>query len=125
MENRIESGDGGLRVQMLGRFAMHFGDAPVVLNKAVGAKSIRLLQMLFLSGRGGISKKELIDGLYGWSDGGDSANHNKNLNNLLYRLRSQLVASGLPDEDRGVREPGAGGGGQRKASAHPPVPGSL
>lgn len=99
MENRIESGDGVLRVQMLGRFAMHLGDAPVVLNKAVGAKSIRLLQMLFLSGRGGISKKELIDGLYGWSDGGDSANHNKNLNNLLYRLRSQLVASGLPDEE--------------------------
>lgn len=55
--------------------------------------------MLLLSGSGGISKKEIIDGLYGWGDCGDSANHNKNLNNLLYRLRGQLVKLGLPDEE--------------------------
>ena len=87
-----------LRVQMFGGFAMYYGDEAVTLNKAGSSKSVRLLQML-LSLPGGIAKNELIDNLYGWNEKGDVANRNKNLNNLIYRLKGQLVSGGLPDDE--------------------------
>lgn len=88
-----------LHVQMLGKFAMYYGDSPVSLNKMSSAKSVRLLQTLLLSNGSGIAKSELIDSLYGWSEQSDTGNRNKNLNNLFYRLRGQLAASGLPEEE--------------------------
>ncbi len=88
-----------LRVQMFGGFAMYYGDEAVTLNKAGSSKSVRLLQMLLLSLPGGIAKNELIDNLYGWNEKGDVANRNKNLNNLIYRLKGQLVSGGLPDDE--------------------------
>lgn len=87
-----------LHVQMLGKFAMYYGKNPVSLNKMSSAKSVRLLQTLLLSGTEGIAKSELIDSMYGWSEQSDTSNRNKNLNNLLYRLRGQLAASGLPED---------------------------
>ena len=39
----------------------------------------------------GISKSELIDNLYGWNEKQDMVNGNKNLNNLIYRLKKQLI----------------------------------
>lgn len=88
-----------LHVQMLGKFAMYYGKAPVSLNKMSSAKSVRLLQMLLLADGDGIAKSELIDSMYGWSEQSDTSNRNKNLNNLLYRLRGQLIASGLPEDE--------------------------
>lgn len=88
-----------LHVQMLGKFAMYYGKNPVSLNKMSSAKSVRLLQTLLLSGAEGIAKSELIDSLYGWSEQSDASNRNKNLNNLLYRLRGQMAASGLPEDE--------------------------
>lgn len=87
-----------LYVRMFGGFTMYYGDEAVILNKAGSSKSVRLLQMLLLSLPGGISKNELIDNLYGWSEKLDMANRNKNLNNLIYRLKGQLAACGLPDQ---------------------------
>lgn len=40
-----------------------------------------------------------MDNLYGWNEKTDTANRNKNLNNLIYRLKGQLAAGGLPEED--------------------------
>lgn len=88
-----------LRIQMFGGFAMYYGDEAVMLNKAGSSKSVRLLQMLLLSLPGGIAKNELIDNLYGWNDKADVANRNKNLNNLIYRLKGQLVSCGLPEDE--------------------------
>lgn len=89
-----------LYVRMFGGFTIYYGDKAVALNKAGSSKSVRLLQMLFLSPRGRISKNELIDNLYGWNDEKvDTANRNKNLNNLIYRLRKQLIACGLPKDE--------------------------
>lgn len=88
-----------LHVQMFGKFAMRYGTRTVTLNKAGSAKSVRLLQMLLLSGARGISKNELLDSLYGWSEQADTGNRNKNLNNVIYRLRNQLVNAGLPEMD--------------------------
>lgn len=89
-----------LYVRMFGGFTIYYGDKAVALNKAGSSKSVRLLQMLFLSPGGRISKNELIDNLYGWNDEKvDTANRNKNLNNLIYRLRKQLIACGLPEDE--------------------------
>lgn len=88
-----------LWVQMLGGFAMHYGDEAVSLNKIGSSKSARLLQMLLLSLPAGLPKNELIDNLYGWNEGADVANRNKNLNNLIYRLKGQLASCGLPNEE--------------------------
>ncbi len=88
-----------LQIRMLGGFSIYYGGKPVVFNKMGSSKSVRLLQMLLLSLKKGISKSELIDNLYGWNEKQDMANGNKNLNNLIYRLKKQLVACGLPDDE--------------------------
>lgn len=86
-----------LCIQMLGGFSMYYGGEAVCLKKAGSSKSIRLLQMLLLSLPGGISKYELMENLYGF-DRTDGSTRNKNLNNLIYRLKKQLTASGLPED---------------------------
>lgn len=86
-------------VQMFGGFSMRYGNETIVMNKAGSSKSLRLLQMLLLSMPEGLSKSEIMDNLYGWNEKADTANRNKNLNNLIYRLKGQLAAGGLPEED--------------------------
>lgn len=88
-----------LQIRMLGGFAMYYGGEAITFHKAGSSKSLRLLQMLLLSSQGGISKTELIDNLYGWNGKADTANGNKNLNNLIYRLKGQLISGGLPDDE--------------------------
>lgn len=88
-----------LQIQMLGGFAMYYGDEAIALNKVGRSKSLRLFQMLLLSLPGGISKSEVMDNLYGWNENVEMANRNKNLNNLIYRLKGQLTALGLPDQE--------------------------
>lgn len=88
-----------LRIQMFGGFSMYYGGEAVALNKTGNSKAIRLLQMLLLSPKAGIAKRELLDNLYGWNDKTDTANRNKNLNNLIYRLKKQLVSGGLPEDE--------------------------
>lgn len=88
-----------LQVQMFGGFVMRYGNEAITMNKIGSSKSVRLLQMLLLSLEGGIAKNELIDNLYGWNERADMSNRNRNLNNLVYRLRGQLIACGLPEDD--------------------------
>ena len=99
-------GEDVLKVQMLGRFTMTYEQTPISLNKTGSAKSVRLLQMLLLSGTMGIAKNELMDSLYGWNGSNDGGNRNRNLNNLIYRLKGQLVASGLPEDEYVVIQDG-------------------
>ena len=88
-----------LQVQMFGGFSMRYGGESVVMNKIGNSKSVRLLQMLLLSLKGGIAKNELIENLYGWNGKTDVSNRNRNLNNLIYRLKGQLVSGGLPEDE--------------------------
>jgi len=86
-----------LHIQMLGKFTVYYGTNPIVFNKSVSAKSLRLFQILLLSGKKGLPKSELIDCLYGWGDPTGGGNRNRNLNNLIYRLKGLLVSAGLPE----------------------------
>lgn len=88
-----------MKVQMFGKFSVYYGDQVIVFRKAASAKTVRLLQMLLLVGENGISKTELIDGLYGWNENSSVISRNKNLNKLIYRLRENLVSNGFPEED--------------------------
>ena len=88
-----------LQIQMLGGFSMRYGNETVTINKAGSSKSVRLLQMLLLELGRGISKNELIDNLYGWNEKIDMPSRNRNLNNLLYRLKGQLTSCGIPGDD--------------------------
>lgn len=78
---------------------MYYGGEAIALNKVGRSKSLRLFQMLLLSLPGGISKSEIMDNLYGWNENVEMANRNKNLNNLIYRLKGQFAALGLPEQD--------------------------
>lgn len=87
---------GILRVRMFGGFALEYAGSPVTFSRSSSTKFIQLLQLLLLSQTQGVPKRQLIDSLYAWDEG---ANKNKNLNNVIYRLKKQLVSAGLPDED--------------------------
>ncbi len=88
-----------LQVQMFGGFAMRFGGKPVLLNKIESSKAARLLQMLLAAAPGGIAKNELIDNLYGWDERVDAVSRNRNLNNVIYRLKGILTSAGLPADN--------------------------
>ena len=88
-----------LKVRMLGCFSMSYGTKAISLKRMEQSKAAKLLQMLLLAGENGISKRELLDYLY--ESGVETAGNdcNRNLNNVIYRLKKQLRAAGLPDED--------------------------
>lgn len=88
-----------LQVQMFGGFALRFGDKPVLLKKPDSSKAARLLEMLLVAGSEGIAKSELLDNLYGWDERLDTVSRNRNLNNVIYRLKGILAAAGLPEEN--------------------------
>lgn len=88
-----------LQVQVLGGFSLRYGERQVLLNKVDSSKATRLLQMLLVAGPEGISKKELIDNLYGWDESSDMIDRNHNLNAVIYRLKGRLAAAGLPAEN--------------------------
>lgn len=88
-----------LKVQMFGGFSMFYGNEVIIMHKIGNSKSVRLLQMLLLSLEGGIAKNELLDNLYGWNEKAEVGNRNRNLNNLIYRLKGQLTSCGLPEDE--------------------------
>lgn len=85
-----------LRVQMLGGFSMTYGDKSITFRKNVVSKSMQLLQLLLYRGENGISRKELIELLYGRGGLSDPSN---NLRVAAHRLRRQMTDVGLPEEE--------------------------
>lgn len=85
-----------LQVDMFGGFSMIYDGNQVAFARSSNTKFIQLLQLLFLNYGTGIAKKQLLDALYGWESGG---NPNRNLNNVIYRLKRQLTAAGFPEEE--------------------------
>ncbi len=92
----MESGKARLEVCMLGGFTIRCDGRPVSFNKGGRFKSISLLQLLFIHKDKGISKEELLQCLYDWEAIND---RNNSLNSLIYRLKKQLIAAGLPQDE--------------------------
>lgn len=95
MESNQNSGV-GMRVRMLGGWSIEYQAVPIHFARGSNTKFLQLLALLLLGGKEGVPKKELISSLYSAEDIG---NVNRNLNNVIYRLKKQLAAAGLPEED--------------------------
>lgn len=89
-------GETRLEVQMLGGFSMTYGGAPVPFGRRGNGRALQVLQLLLLNQEQGIAKEKLIDAFYDWEIVG---NRNNSLNNVIYRLRKQMAAAGLPEEE--------------------------
>ena len=85
-----------LKVYMLGKFSMVYGDQPVIFKRNSATKVLKLLQILLhYSGvRGGISRNQLLEELYGREEVSDAAN---NLRVTVHRLKKMLADTTLPD----------------------------
>lgn len=85
-----------LVLNMLGGYTLTYDDKPITLGRGNLTKSVQLLQLLLLHIQNGIAKEELVQALYDWEDVTDT---NNSLNSMIYRLKNQLAAAGMPKED--------------------------
>ena len=85
-----------LYVKMFGGFSMVWNGKQLTVTRTSNKKCIQLLQLLFLHYREGIKKTAVLDALY---EGATTVVDNKNLNNVVYRLKKQLVQAGFPEEE--------------------------
>ena len=94
-------------VQMLGGFSLTVGDKILDLGNNSKANFLKLTEIVMLRGFGGVSKRDLIDGIFGHKA---LLDENNSLNNLLHQARTQLKKAGMPgkkiiDGKRGVYSP--------------------
>ena len=94
-------------VQMLGGFSITVGDEKLDLGSNSKANFLKLTEIVLLRGMGGVSKRDLIDGIFGHKS---LLDENNSLNNLLHQARTQLKKPGMPgrkiiDGKRGVYAP--------------------
>ncbi len=84
----------GLRVHMFSAYSMEFDGQPVNIMRGSSTKVLQVFAMLLLAGDKGLPKRELIGNIYGQGQE-RGADPNRNLNNLLYRLKKQLTVWGM------------------------------
>ena len=82
-----------LTVRMLGGFSLSYQGEEIVLGRNTTAKFVQLLQLLWLLGDKGISKQQIVRCLY---EDDELSNPNNIFNNLIFQMRKQMVAAGLP-----------------------------
>ncbi len=90
-----------LKVFMLGRFSMVYGEQAVSFKRNTATKALRLLQILlherFCGGKqAGIPRTELMEDLFGREELSNVAN---NLRVTVHRLKKMLADAGLPEYD--------------------------
>ena len=91
-----------LKVNMLGRFSITYGDQPITFKRNSATKAVKLLQILLHSSLTEIretvkySRAQLLDDLFGREE---LANVGNNLRVTVFRLRKMLIEAGLPEYD--------------------------
>lgn len=85
-----------ISVRMLGAFSIFCDGKRVVLGRNSTAKFTQLLQIVWLNMDRGVSKQQIVEALYGDDE---LSNPNNSFNNLLFQMRKQMVAAGLPRRD--------------------------
>ena len=105
MENQLPE----LKVNMLGRFSITYGEQPITFKRNSATKAVKLLQILLHSslveerGSTGIPRAQLLDDLFGREE---LANVGNNLRVTVFRLRKMLIEAGLPEYEYIVKEKG-------------------
>ena len=109
MDNQLPE----LKVNMLGRFSITYGEQPITFKRNSATKAVKLLQILLHSslvedrGSTGIPRAQLLDDLFGREE---LANVGNNLRVTVFRLRKMLIEAGLPEYEYIVKESGSGCG---------------
>ncbi len=87
-----------LKVEMLGRFSMTYGEQSISFKRNTMTKAMKLLQiLLYTSGTGdGIPRTLLLEELYGKEEISNAAN---SLRVTAHRLKKMILEAGLPDYD--------------------------
>lgn len=85
-----------LYIRMLGGLKMTYGGKPFLMGKSFSSKMLHLLLILVCSREEGISREDLMERLYMDCNLEQASN---SLRAVLYRLRKNLMASGLPKGD--------------------------
>ena len=85
-----------LMVYMLGGFEMYYDGAPIQLGKKLTAKPLLLLQLLLNNREAGVSRRAVIEALYGEDAQIDTGN---SLNATVSQLRRILKDTRLPQEN--------------------------
>lgn len=83
-----------LKIHMLGGLSITYEGRPLVLAKNITSKMVHLFLMLLYTRDSGIRREELIETLYGDCDSEQAAN---SFRGMVFRLRKNLLAAGLPD----------------------------
>lgn len=83
-----------LKIDMLGGLSITFEGRPLILAKNITSKMVHLFLMLLYTRNSGIRREKLIEALYGDCDSEQAAN---SFRGMVFRLRKNLVAAGLPD----------------------------
>lgn len=83
-----------LKIHMLGGLSITYEGRPLVLAKNITSKMVHLFLMLLYTRDCGIRREELIETLYGDCDSEQAAN---SFRGMVFRLRKNLLAAGLPD----------------------------
>lgn len=78
------------------RLRIRYNEREIVLGRNIMSKTTQLMLLLILHKETGVAKASLIDALYGRED---VENRNGSLNNTIFRLRKQLLGSGLPKDN--------------------------
>lgn len=78
------------------RLRIRYNEREIVLDRNIMSKTTQLMLLLILHKETGVAKASLIDALYGRED---VENRNGSLNNTIFRLRKQLLGSGLPKDN--------------------------
>lgn len=82
-----------LMVYMLGGFEMYYGGAPIQLHKKLTSKPLMLLQLLLYNREAGVSRRAVMEALYGQETEIDAGN---SLNATVSQLRRLLRETRLP-----------------------------
>ena len=85
-----------LMVYMLGGFEMYYEGAPIQLKKKMTSKPLMLLQLLLYNREAGVSRRAVIEALYGQETTIDA---NNSLNATVSQLRRILKETRLPEEN--------------------------
>ncbi len=92
-----------LRVHMFGEFQIILNDRALEFPGGIYSKTMRLLILLLYYGRNGVPRQKVLDELYGDSEPGNDAG---NLRAVSFRLRKQMAAFGLLEENEQLNEKG-------------------
>lgn len=85
-----------LIVKMLGDFSVMHGNKEISFGRFSTSKNVELFQMLMLYLKKGIPKSKLQQAIYDWDE---INNKNRSLNNLMYRLKQQMMEEGVVQEE--------------------------